>query len=192
MDLKCSIIHKHFFFFSAAILVPFPNILLLKGIITMQKQKVRRIKVLAAGVGQGGLGLHFGLGSAPCAQAPRSGAAGLCQYLQRLLLVSSHREWQRWGKEGSGVGMCGEVIRSPSQLWKLILYTVFPSFLVIQMATIVMSLTGTASPEDASSPHAHTLISSPSFSSHSSHPMLFPTPSSAAPTGEAGKKKERN
>lgn len=71
MDLKCSIIHKHFFFFSAAILVPFPNILLLKGIITMQKQKVRRIKVLAAGVGRGGALSAFWPGQSPLCPSTR-------------------------------------------------------------------------------------------------------------------------
>ena len=88
--------------------------------------------------------------------------------------------------------MCGDLISSPSQLWKLILYTVFPSFLITQMTTIVISLTGTASLEDAASPHAHTLSSSPSFSSHSSHSMPFPTPSPAGPTGEAGKEKKES
>lgn len=88
------------------------------------------------------------------------------------------------------MGMCGDVISSPSQLWKLILYAVFPSFLITQMTTIVISLTGTASLEDTTtSLPAHTLSSSPSFLSHSSYPMPFPTPSPAGPTGEAGKKK---
>lgn len=79
MDLKCSIIHKHFFFFffSAAILVPFPNILLLKRIITVQKQKVRRMKVLAAGRGWHVSCVCVLARAAPMATVPGLGAA-LC------------------------------------------------------------------------------------------------------------------
>lgn len=72
MDLKCSIIHKHFFFFSAAILVPFPNILLLKRIITMQKQKSEEDKSPCCW-GRGGLCLRVGLGSPPSLQRPGGG-----------------------------------------------------------------------------------------------------------------------
>lgn len=91
-----------------------------------------------------------------------------------------------------GVGLCGDVINSPSQLWRLIPSAVFPSFLITQMTTIVISLTGIASPEDTTSPHAHTLPSSPSVSSHSSHLVPLPTPSPAGPTAEAGKEKKEN
>ena len=180
------------FFFSAAILVPFPNTLLLKRIITVQKQKVMRIKVLAAGGWIGGLCLHVGLGSPPVSAALGVRVAGLCQFLQGLLLVSFHGEWQWWGKGDGGVDMCGEVISRPSQLWKLILYTVFPSFLITQLITIVISPIGTASLEATVSPHAHTLSSSPSFLSHSAHPMPFPTPSLPGPTGKERKDKKEN
>lgn len=53
------------------------------------------------------------------------------------------------------MGMCGDVISSPSQLWKLMLYAAFPSFLISQMTTIVILVTGAASLEDTASPHAH-------------------------------------
>lgn len=111
--------------------------------------------------GGGGLCLHFGLGS-PHPPTPRSTwvtGRRLVPVYAGTLLLSSHGEWQWWGKEGGRVGMCGDVISSPSQLWKLILYTVFPSFLISQMTTIVISLTGTASLEDTTSPpHAHNLF----------------------------------
>lgn len=187
MDLKCSIIHKHFFF-SAAILVPFPNILLLKRIITMQKQKVRRIKVFAAGRGWHVSCVCVLAWAAPVPTVPGLGAAALCQFLQGLccspLMESNTGE--------GGVGLRGDVINSPSQLWRLIPYAVFPSFLITQMTTIVIFLTGTASPEDTTSPHTHALSSSPFMSPHSSHLMPFPTPSPAGPTAEAGKEKKEN
>lgn len=187
MDLKCSIIHKHFFFFfffSAAILVPFPNILLLKRIITMQKQKVRRIKVLAAGRGWHVSGVCVLARAAPVPTVAGLGTAALCQFLQGLccspVVESSTGE--------GGVGLRGgDVINSPSQLWRLIPSAAFPSFLMAQMTTIVISLTGAASLEDTTSPHAQTLPSSPSIPSHSSHLVPFPTPSPAGPTADAGK-----
>lgn len=169
MDLKCSIIHKHFFFFfSAAILAPFPNILLLKRIITMQQQEVRRIKVPAAGVR-----VDFACFWPPHACSAPVVGSPLCQFAQGFLLCSSCGEWHKWGKECGGGGTCGGVISSPSQLWKLILSAVFPSFLIAQVTTIVISMTGTASQEDTASPHTLTLLSSPSFSLHSSHPIPF-------------------
>lgn len=86
--------------------------------------------------------------------------------------------------------MCGDVISGSSQLWKLILYTVFPSLLITQMTTIVMSLTGTASLEDTVfPPRTH-----PLFLSLFVVPLLppLPTPSPAGPAGEAGKEKIEN
>lgn len=154
----------------------------------MQKQKVRRIKVLAAGRGRHVSHVCVLAQAAPVPTVPGLGAAALCQFLQGLCssppLESSTGE--------GGVGLRGDVINNPSQLWRLIPSAVFPSFLITQMTTIVISPTGTASPEDTTSPHAQTLPSSPSISSHSSHLMPFPTPSPAGPTAEAGKEKKEN
>lgn len=192
MDLKCSIIHKHFFFFffSAAILVPFPNILLLKRIITMQKQKVRRIKVLAAGRGWHVPRVCVLAQAAPVPTVAGLGTAALCRFLQGLCCSPAVESSTGEG----GVGLRGGgVINSPSQLWRLIPSAVFPSFLMAQMTTIVISLTGTASLEDTTSPtHKHSLPLPP-FHPTPPTSCLFPLlPSPAGPTAEAGKEKKEN
>lgn len=154
----------------------------------MQKQKVRRIKVLAAGRGWHVSRVCVLSQAALVPTVPELGAAVLCQFLQGLHCSPPVESCTGEG----GVGLRGDVINSPSQLWRLIPSAVFPSFLITKMTTIVISLTGTASPEDTTSPHAQTLPSSPSISSHSSHPVPFPTPSPAGPTAEAGKEKKEN
>lgn len=146
------------------------------------------MKVLAAGRGWHVSRVCILALAAPVPTVAGLGAAALCQFLQGLFcsppVESSTGE--------AGVGLYGgDVINSPSQLWRLIPSAVFPSFLMAQMTTIVISLTGTASRRTPCPPHTQTLLSSPSISSHSSHLVPFPTPSPAGPTAEAGKEKKR-
>lgn len=172
MDLKCSIIHKHFFFFfSAAILVPFPNILLLKRIITMQKQKSEEDKSPCCW-GRGGLCLRVGLGSPPSPQRP-GGGRPVCANFCRDFCCSPPAESDNSGGRRAVVWVCVVMLLAALHSCGNSSFTqCFPPYWSLKWQPLWCPWQELPPWRTRCSPHARTLSSSPSLSSHSSH--LFP------------------
>lgn len=191
MDLKCSIIHKHFFFFffSAAILVPFPNILLFKKNNYHEEAKSEEDKSLCCW-GGGGLCLDLGLSSPLYPQHPGGGQL-VCANFCRDLCFSLPVESDNGEGRKAVVWVCVVMLLAALHSCGNSSFTQrFPPFWSVKWQPL-SSRWQELPPWRTQRPPMHMLASSPSFSSHSSHFMSRPSPFPDGPTDKAWKLKKK-